>query len=256
MAAWTKVNVTGVGKWCDPDHRLNANVSEEELAERKALAKLTTPGDVYIRLHKELILSNMVDDGVDPKHCKGQPMYMLKYFKEHVEPNMDESARKHLEKTVMKNRSKIHDTIRKWKGLSKSKSSGGGAGRPCKAAADGWLRAPSRVVDGKQIITFYYNPETKTLAQMRVVAYTDVDANGIPIPPDGMMVKGKRGQRKAGSPQPKSSSEEPEAEEEDDGDEPEDDEEGDDPEPEAEEDAGPEPEAEEEEDDGDDELLE
>jgi hypothetical protein len=219
MATYTDVSIAGVGKWCDPDHKLNANTTSKELAGRKDLANLTTPENIYIRKYKDDVIDAMVAGGVDPKQCKCQPMYMRKYYKDHMAGSLDPKLQKQLEQEALANRTKIHDAIREWKGLSR-KGAGKSGGRAIKEAAEGWLRAPPRVLeDGKQRIAFYYHPSTKTCAQMRPVEYTEVDDDGIPIPPDGMMVKGKRGpKRKADSEEPKPAEDEEEAEEDDSGD--------------------------------------
>jgi len=197
MAA-AEVSIAGVGKWCDPDHRLNIDATSKTIKDRKELSKLTTVGDVYIRNHKDECIDKMTTFGIDPKMCKGQPMYMLKFFKEHILPDLSAEFRAKLEAEVLANRTVIHDSIREWKGLDEKKR--GGGGRQPKPPAEGWLRAPAREVNGKSLIGFFYNPDNMQMSQMRVLNYTELAEDGLPLPPDGMLVKGsgvKHTKRKA-----------------------------------------------------------
>jgi len=201
MSAWADVSITGIGKWCDPDHRLNSDSTVKDIKERKERAKLTTPAAIYIHKYKDTCLEQMQAADMDPKQCKGQPMYMLKFFKATVEPTMSAELREALETEAVANRTKLAADIRAWKGLPAGKRTGGGGGaRQLKPPAEGWMRAPAREVNGKSLIGFFYNPSNMQMSQMRVLNYTELAEDGLPLPPDGMLVKGsgvKHTKRKA-----------------------------------------------------------
>jgi len=186
--------LSGVRKWCDEDYIFNAHVTGKELKRRKELALLTTAPACYLAKHAEEVKARTA--ALPASERKGK--YQLKFVSTVIFPELDASSLEVYEIEASSNRCLIHNELVQL-GLAKpqraSSSGGSGSGkrgRKLVELVEGWVRVPERTVCGITYTAFYYNPSSMEMTQTRPMLYSDTASDGLPLPPNGLMVKGAR----------------------------------------------------------------
>lgn len=164
-------------------------VSKKEQEQRKIAKQVSTPGGLYLYKSMDTIKAALAGDSKLEKNKRTLTMPNIKaYVATTLFPALSADELAELDKEALENRIKLQAAIRASRNQKPRapRATKDGTGRVVSDLPPGWKMAPAS--DGLRSFFYTEVEDGFIITQMKPKFTAEVRANGLPIPPEGLMV--------------------------------------------------------------------